>query len=80
MVPTAWGYSHHGTFLPTLPMTFLIFFQSPGIEYWQIHDPASAANTKECAADVEDPTCSASFQPSLGIDPAHVVVSLNLVH
>ncbi|KAF7965376.1 hypothetical protein HWV62_44099 [Athelia sp. TMB] len=44
------------------------------IEYWQNPDPATAANTVECAADGEDPNCSASI-PSLGIDLEHTVSS-----
>lgn len=47
-----------------------------GIEYWQNPDPASAANTVECAADGEDPNCSASI-PSEGIDVAHTIVRTN---
>lgn len=45
-----------------------------GIEYWQNPDPPSADTTTECAADGEDPTCSASI-PSEGIDLAHTEVN-----
>lgn len=44
-----------------------------GVEYWLTQDPASATITKQCAADGEDPTCSASV-PSQGIDVAHTLV------
>ncbi|KAA1470190.1 alpha/beta-hydrolase [Dentipellis sp. KUC8613] len=56
MLPTSIGYRHHG------------------IEYWQSSDPIppSPDTTKECAADGEDPTCSASV-PSHGINLAHTV-------
>ncbi|KAF7968694.1 hypothetical protein HWV62_29642 [Athelia sp. TMB] len=47
-----------------------------GVEYWQNPDPASAATTVVCAADGEDPTCSASI-PSEGIDVAHTIVPLH---
>ena len=56
-------------------MTIIFSSNFSGIEYWQNPDPASAANTVECAADGEDPNCSAS-NFSLGIDLAHTVVSL----
>ncbi|KAF5351321.1 hypothetical protein D9758_008016 [Tetrapyrgos nigripes] len=56
--------------VPTIIPTSL-GYRHHGIEYWQNPDPASAQTTKKCAADGEDPTCSASI-PSQGIDQAHL--------
>lgn len=55
--------------VPTIIPTSL-GYRHHGIEYWQNPDPPSADTTTECAADGEDPTCSASI-PSEGIDAAH---------
>ncbi|EIM86754.1 alpha/beta-hydrolase [Stereum hirsutum FP-91666 SS1] len=55
--------------VPTIIPTSL-GYRHHGIEYWQNPDPPSADTTTECAADGEDPTCSASI-PSGGIDAAH---------
>jgi hypothetical protein len=46
-------------------------YRHHGVEFFQSPDPASAATTKQCAADGEDPTCSDSI-PSAGIDAAHL--------
>lgn len=53
-----------------------IFPTSLGIEYWQYTTPASEETTRACAADGEDPTCSASI-PTKGINPAHWTVGLD---
>ncbi|KAF5351383.1 hypothetical protein D9758_008018 [Tetrapyrgos nigripes] len=55
--------------IPTIIPTIL-GYRHHGIEYWQNPDPASAQTTKKCAADGEDPTCSASI-PSQGFNQAH---------
>jgi hypothetical protein len=44
-----------------------------GIEYWQHADPSHPTRTRQCSADGEDPTCSASI-PSKGFTPAHFTV------
>ncbi|KAF8507970.1 alpha/beta-hydrolase [Hysterangium stoloniferum] len=49
-----------------------IGYRHHGIEYWSNPDGTTGANTKMCAADGEDPTCSDSI-PSAGIDLAHTV-------
>jgi len=64
--------THTNDGVPTI-IPILLGYRHHGIEYWQNPDPASANHTKECAADGEDPTCSASIIPSLldFITPAH---------
>ncbi|EIN03839.1 alpha/beta-hydrolase [Punctularia strigosozonata HHB-11173 SS5] len=59
--------------IPSVPTLIpqLIGYRHHGIEYWQFQDPAAAANTTQCAADGEDPNCSASIEPSGGINDAH---------
>ncbi|KAA1470189.1 alpha/beta-hydrolase [Dentipellis sp. KUC8613] len=57
--------------VPTIIPTS-VGYRHHGVEYWQNPDPPSASTTKECAADGEDPTCSASV-PSQGIDLAHTI-------
>ncbi|ETW78687.1 Lipase, class 3, partial [Heterobasidion irregulare TC 32-1] len=57
--------------VPTMIPTVL-GYRHHGVEYWLTQDPASATITKQCAADGEDPTCSASV-PSQGIDVAHTL-------
>ncbi|TFY75363.1 hypothetical protein EWM64_g8649 [Hericium alpestre] len=62
---------HTSDGVPTLIPTS-VGYRHHGVEYWQKLDPPSAANTKQCAADGEDPTCSASV-PSQGINLAHTI-------
>ncbi|KAF8575204.1 alpha/beta-hydrolase [Ramaria rubella] len=57
--------------VPTL-IPQLIGYRHHGVEYWSNPDPSSTANTKQCAADGEDPTCSDSI-PSTGINVAHTI-------
>jgi len=61
--------THTNDGVPTIIPTWL-GYRHHGVEYWQNPDPASANHTKECAADGEDPMCSASIL-SEGIDIAH---------
>jgi len=67
----AFRSTHTTDGVPTIIPTAL-GYRHHGIEYWQTPDPPSAANTRECAADGEDPTCSASIA-SEGIDLAHTI-------
>ncbi|KZP24470.1 alpha/beta-hydrolase [Athelia psychrophila] len=67
----AFRSTHTNDGVPTIIPTSL-GYRHHGVEYWQNPDPATAAHTVKCAADGEDPTCSAS-NPSLGIDLAHTV-------
>ncbi|KAF7969395.1 hypothetical protein HWV62_27450 [Athelia sp. TMB] len=67
----AFRSTHTNDGVPTIIPTW-VGYRHHGTEYWQNPDPASAANTVECAADGEDPDCSAS-NFSLGIDLAHTV-------
>ncbi|KAH8925846.1 alpha/beta-hydrolase [Atractiella rhizophila] len=55
--------------VPTLLFTFL-GYRHHGVEYWTKGFPATAANTVVCAADGEDPNCSASILTH-GINLAH---------
>ncbi|EPQ56301.1 alpha/beta-hydrolase [Gloeophyllum trabeum ATCC 11539] len=66
----AYRFVHSNDGVPTMRPQDL-GYRHHGIEYWQNPEPSSAANTKECAADGEDPTCSDSI-PSTGINAAHV--------
>ncbi|KAH8929916.1 alpha/beta-hydrolase [Atractiella rhizophila] len=55
--------------VPTL-IPVEIGYRHHGIEYWTKDFPATASNTVKCAADGEDPNCSASI-PSGGINLGH---------
>jgi len=63
--------THTSDGVPTI-IPRILGYRHHGIEYWQNPDPASAATTKQCAADGEDPTCSASI-PSGGINAPHSI-------
>ncbi|EPQ56302.1 alpha/beta-hydrolase [Gloeophyllum trabeum ATCC 11539] len=68
--PNAYRFVHAADGVPT-EISQAEGYRHHGIEYWQNPDPPSAANTKERAADGEDPTCSDSI-PSTGINIDHV--------
>jgi len=77
ILPTSLGYHHHGRFI-LLPAILSASSTSRylGIEYWQSPDPSGPATTRQCSADGEDPSCSASI-PSKGLTPAHLTVCLD---
>ncbi|KIJ41480.1 hypothetical protein M422DRAFT_255385 [Sphaerobolus stellatus SS14] len=63
---------HAADGVPTI-IPELVGYRHHGTEYWSLPlESISAGNTRVCAADGEDPTCSDSI-PSAGIDLDHTV-------